>query len=121
MAVPLPCLVLVWFGRPIEPYRTTYVRGPDVTDPPLDVDELPGWLEAWRWWPAGWRGLPGGWFGQVTYNYPSHGFGMTGRMIDWFPAKQLRPLPAGESLVGDGMGPRAGRLRPRTTREALSR
>ncbi|HEX8510769.1 MAG TPA: hypothetical protein VF635_14880 [Propionibacteriaceae bacterium] len=48
MGVRVPCLVLVSFGRPIEPYRTTYVKGPDVTDPLLDVDELPGWLAAWR-------------------------------------------------------------------------
>jgi len=24
---------------PTEPYRTSYVKGPDVADPPLDVDE----------------------------------------------------------------------------------
>ena len=86
MPAAFPCLVMVWFGRPIEPRRTSLVKGPNVTDSPLEVDELPGWLDAWR---LG----PGGWLGEVTYNYPAHGLGMTGRYIDWFPAERLR-LPS---------------------------
>jgi hypothetical protein len=87
MPALLPCSVLIWFGRPVEPRRTSYVKGPDVTDPPLDVDELHGWLEAWQ------QGRGGDWRGQVTYAYPVHGLGMTCRFIDWIPAQRLRLLP----------------------------
>jgi hypothetical protein len=65
------------------------VQVPNVTDPPLKVDELPGWLEASSYWPQGWLCWPGGWFGQVTYGYPMHGLG-TGNYIEWFPAVMLR-------------------------------
>jgi hypothetical protein len=91
MATKLPCLVLVWFGRPIEPNRVTLVKVPHVTDPPLDVDELPGWLDARQYRPRGRLGSPPGWFGQVWYSYPTHGFGMCLRSLDWFPADRLRP------------------------------
>ena len=90
MPVDLPSAVLIWFGRPIQPRRVTLVKGPDVTDPPLGVDELEGWLDAWRFWPQGWLGSPGGWFGQVWYHYPVHGFGLCLPYIDWFPAERLR-------------------------------
>jgi len=84
MAVRLPCQVMVFFGAPIEPRRITYPRGADtgVTDPPLQVDQLVGTLDAWQ-------KRPDGWYGQVTYAYPVHGYGMTGRYIDWFPAGRL--------------------------------
>ena len=55
MAVELPYIVWVWFGAPIEPRRVDLVAGPDVTDPPLHFDELPGWLDAWAHWPEGWQ------------------------------------------------------------------
>ena len=90
MVAQLPCSVFVWFGRPIEPNRVTLVRVPDVTDPPLDLDELPGWLDAWQYRPEGWQGSPGGWFGQVWFRYPTHGFGMALQSVDWFPATRLR-------------------------------
>jgi hypothetical protein len=106
MTVQLPCMVMVWFGAPIEPRRVTYPRGadrPDVVDSPLEVDELPGWLDAWR------RDPDGGWLGEVTYAYPVHGYGMTGRYIDWFPADRIRPSS------NDRQGPPGG------PREQLSR
>jgi hypothetical protein len=56
---------------------------PDYLDPPLDVDELPGWLD-------GWQRRPDGWFGQPTYRYPVHGFGLYLRYIEWLPAGRLR-------------------------------
>ena len=68
---------------PLAPRRTSVVKGTNVTDPPLQVDELPGWLDAWR------QG-PDGWLSEVTYNYPVHGLGMTGGYIDWLPAERLR-------------------------------
>ena len=84
MAVELPCPVLIYFGRPIEPRRATYPRNlPQYVDPPLDVDELPGWLDAWRHEPAGW-------LGQVWYRYPVHGFGLGLRFVDWLPEERLR-------------------------------
>ena len=81
---------MIWFGRPIEPRRTTLIKGPDVTDTPLDVDELSGWSDAWSYWPEGWQRWPGGWFGQVWYRYPTHGLGTCLQSVDWFPAERLR-------------------------------
>ena len=82
---------MIWFGRPIKPHRVTYPKVlMDVTDPALDLDELPGWLDAWQYWPQGWQQWPGGWFGQVWFQYPTHGLGMSLRSVDWFPADQLR-------------------------------
>lgn len=64
----LPCQVLIHFGAPIEPRRTSYVKGPAVTDPPLNQDSLPGTLSAWQ-------KREDGWWGMVTYGYPTHGLG----------------------------------------------
>lgn len=78
---------MVRFVAPIQPRRTSYVKGPAVTDPPLDVDALPGTLAAWQ-------RRPDGWFGMVTYAFPTHGLGL-GTYIDWFPADRLvLPDPA---------------------------
>ena len=40
---------------------------PDVTDSPLQVDELPGLL-------TGWQKSGDGWCGQVEYQFPTHGY-----------------------------------------------
>ena len=63
-----------------------------MTDPPLEVDELPGWLDAWR------RG-PDGWLGEVTYSDPVHGLRMTGRYIHWFPVDRLRLPSTAQALI----------------------
>ena len=66
MSVGLPCSVLIWWAAPIEPRRVDYPKVlTDVTDPPLDIDESPGWLDGWACWPVGWHG-------KVTYAFVPH-------------------------------------------------
>jgi hypothetical protein len=78
---------MIWFGRPIEPRREHEVPWmpelADLTDPPLDQDELFGVLE-------GWQKRDDGWWAQVLYGYPTHGIGRQ-NYIGWFPASRLRP------------------------------
>ena len=94
MAVQLPCEVMIWFGRPIKLRRVTHPRVvTDVTDPPLDLDELPGWPDAWRCWRQSGQQWPSGWFGQVWFQCLTHRLGMCLRSVDWFPAQRLR-LPS---------------------------
>lgn len=77
---------MMWFGRPIEP-RLPAAASNDrgVTDPPLDVDELPGLL-------TGWQKTADGWRGQVEYRFPVHGYGTMLRYIDWFPVDRIRQV-----------------------------
>ena len=91
----LPRSDLVRMARRAPPGNPRKV--PDVTDPPLDVDELPGWLDAWQYRPEGWQGSPGGWFGQVWYSYPREDFSL------------FRLLEAG-MLVSEACQVRAKRL-----------
>lgn len=52
--------MLVWFGDPIEPVRVDdrfATAAGQVTDPLLDVDELPGLLVAWQRRVDGWWGM----------------------------------------------------------------
>ena len=56
-----------------------------MTDPPLPTGELPGLV-------TGWQKAPDGWRGQFTYSYPTHGYGMALRYVDWFPAKRLQTV-----------------------------
>ncbi len=102
MAAELPCSVMIHFGAPIQPRRCSYpgMDRPEVIDPPLEVAELPGILTGWQKTAAGWRG-------HVTYCYPTHGYGMTLRYVDWFPAERLEAVEPGLSdwlLLGKANG-----------------
>ena len=82
MTVVLPCRVLVRFGGPIEPRRTGYVAGPDVTEPPLPVDVLPGWV-------LGLAEAAGGLVRDGDVSLPDARVGMALVYIDWFEAGRV--------------------------------
>ena len=100
--------VLIWFGRPIEPWPNALQMGLPVGvgygfgtesdrqaeeerllaahNPPLDVDELPGLLHSW------YRRNDGCWMGSVSFKPPVHGDGISlSAFLEAIPADRLRP------------------------------